>query len=73
MKGKKRAGNGARKRGRVGDIFDAEVRAMPLDATTEESRPQYGLGSRFAARFRKQTLRSQLPEMRGQRAQPLDL
>ena len=57
---------------RHGRSMEAEVREILRDAAKEETRPASGLGSRIAARFRKHGLQTELPEMRGQSAHPLD-
>ncbi len=58
---------------RHGRSMEAEVREILRDATKDEGRPARKLGSRIAARFRRQGLPSDLPELRGQCARAAGL
>jgi plasmid stability protein len=55
-----------------GRSMEAEIREILRSAAREESRPRAALGSRIAARFSKDGLKADLPELRGQSAKPAD-
>lgn len=52
---------------RHGRSMEEEVREILRDATKDENRPQGGLGTKIAARFRKIGLKpgEEIPELRG--------
>ena len=58
---------------RHGRSMEEEVREILRNAARDEGRSVTKLGSRIAARFRKEGLQSELPELRGQRPRPADL
>ncbi len=58
---------------RHGRSMEEEVREILRNAARDEGRSVTKLGSRIAARFRKEGLKSGLPELRGQRPRPADL
>jgi len=58
---------------RHGRSMEEEVREILRNAARGESRAVTKLGSRIAARFRTEGLKTALPELRGQRPRPADL
>jgi len=58
---------------RAGRSMEEEVRHILRNAVKQGSAAVPRLGSRIAARFAKDGLSAELPEMRGQAARPADL
>lgn len=58
---------------RHGRSMEEEIRHILRNAATESVRPMSRLGSRIADRFRGTGLTVDLPELRGQRARPIDV
>lgn len=58
---------------RHGRSMEEEVRHILRNAAKESRRPMTRLGSRIAARFSGAGLTTALPELRGQRARPIDV
>lgn len=54
---------------RNGRSMEEEVRQILRNAAKDESRPVHKLGSRIAARFARNGLTADLPELRGQTPQ----
>ena len=61
-----------RRAARHGFSMEEEVRQILRNAVKADHEPAPGLGSRIAARFAKQGLTQDLPELRGQKARPAD-
>ncbi len=57
---------------RHGRSMEEEVRQILRTAARETERPVRTVGTRIAERFRKSGLTDDLPELRGQPAQPAD-
>jgi antitoxin FitA len=57
---------------RHGRSMEDEIRHILRNASKEENRPLPRLGSRIAARFRKEGLTADLPELRGETARAAD-
>lgn len=57
---------------RHGRSMEEEIRQILRNAAKQPSKPLPKLGTRIAARFARTGLVEDLPELRGQRAQPLD-
>ena len=55
---------------RHGWSMEEEIRQILRNAAKEENQPKSKLGSRIAARFANTGLSEDLPELRGQTAQP---
>lgn len=62
-----------RRAARHGRSMEEEVREILRNAARDEGRSVTKLGSRIAARFRKEGLKTDLPELRGQHPRPADL
>jgi len=58
---------------RHGRSMEEEIRHILRNAAKESGRPMARLGSRIAGRFSRVGLTTALPELRGQRARPLDV
>lgn len=58
---------------RHGRSMEEEIRQILRNAAKQSNKPLPKLGTRIAARFTKTGLTEDLPELRGQRAQPIDL
>ena len=58
---------------RHGRSMEEEIRQILRNAAKPSNKPLPKLGTRNAARFTKTGLTEGLPELRGQRAQPIDL
>lgn len=58
---------------RHGRSTEEEVREILGNAVKDEGAPRRALGSRLAARFAGIGLRQEIPELRGQTAQPAEL
>lgn len=58
---------------RHGRSMEEEIRQILRNAAKQSDKPLPRLGTRIAARFTKTGLTEDLPELRGQRAQPIDL
>ena len=58
---------------RHGRSMEEEIRQILRNAAKDSSRPITRIGSRIAARFGGKGLAADLPELRGQLAQPADL
>lgn len=61
-----------RRAARHGVSMEEEIRNILRDAVKQEQRSSSKLGSRIAARFAREGLRQDLPELRGQPARPAD-
>lgn len=57
---------------RHGRSMEEEIRQILRNAARQSDKPLPRLGTRIAARFTKTGLTEDLPELRGQRAQPID-
>jgi plasmid stability protein len=57
---------------RHGRSTEEEIREILRNAVRNEGRARSGLGSRIAARFRRIGLDTEIPEMRGQTANPAE-
>lgn len=57
---------------RHGRSMEEEIRQILRNAAKQSNKPLPKLGTRIAARFTKTGLTEDLPELRGQRAQPID-
>lgn len=57
---------------RHGHSMEEEIRQILRNAARQSDKPLPKLGSRIAARFAKAGLTEDLPELRGQTAQPAD-
>lgn len=58
---------------RHGRSMEEEVRQILRNAAKESGRPVARLGSRIAGRFSSVGLTTDLPELRGQRARPIEV
>jgi plasmid stability protein len=58
---------------RHGRSMEEEVRHILRNAAKDSTRPIAKLGSRIAARFAATGITTDLPELRGQAARPVDL
>jgi antitoxin FitA len=58
---------------RHGHSMEEEVREILRNAVKDEGRPERGLGSAIAARFRGIGLEEDIPELRGFPVKPVDL
>lgn len=58
---------------RHGRSMEEEIRHILRNAAKDSARPIAKIGSRIAARFSGKGLTSDLPELRGQVARPVDL
>ncbi len=58
---------------RHGRSMEEEIRQILRNAAKQSNKALPKLGTRIAARFTKTGLTEDLPELRGQRAQPIDL
>lgn len=58
---------------RHGRSMEEEIRQILRNAAKAADKPLPKLGTRIAARFTKTGLTEDLPELRGQRAEPIDL
>lgn len=56
-----------------GRSMEEEVRCILRDAVKRQKRPAHGLGTRIAARFARTGLHDDLPELRGEVPQSVDL
>jgi len=61
-----------RRAAKHGRSMEEEVRAILRTAARDSGRPASALGTRMAARFADAGLSSELPELRGQTARPVD-
>lgn len=57
---------------RHGRSMEEEIRQILRNAAGQSDKPLPKLGTRIAARFTKTGLTEDLPELRGQRAQPIN-
>ena len=57
---------------RHGRSMEEEIRQILRNAAKQSNKPLPKLGTRIAARFTKTGLTEDLPELRGQRAQPIN-
>ena len=62
-----------RRAARHGRSMEEEIRQILRNAAKQSNKPLPKLGTRIAARFTKTGLTEDLPELRGQQAQPIDL
>jgi plasmid stability protein len=61
-----------RRAARHGRSMEEEAREILRNAVKDEGRPEHGLGSAIAARFKGIALEEEIPELRGYPVKPID-